>query len=215
MGLGDAEGAPQGFDAFRANRLPDEAITLAEILRSSGYKTYAAAAGPWFKPVFGLDQGFDHYDAEFDSLEGRRGDVVSDLAIDILDRAERDPFFLFLNYFDPHDPYTAHGSTWEQFLKPSDDFARSKERALYDAEIFFMDQQIGRVIDALKTRDQYDSSWIVVTSDHGEHFGEHDVRHAEVRVTDVQVAQGQKTGREQPGARAAERSAEPIHKHEG
>ncbi|MBW2295731.1 MAG: sulfatase [Deltaproteobacteria bacterium] len=173
VALGDAEGAPEGFEAFRANRLPDEAVTLAEVLRNNGYETYAVAAGPWFKPVFGLAQGFDHYDAAFDSLAGRTGDEVSELALGLIERAGQRPFFLFLNYFDPHDPYDPHGTSWEQFLKPNDDFARSKELAHYDAEILFMDQQIGRVIDDLKARGHYDSSWIVVTSDHGEHFGEH------------------------------------------
>ena len=175
VGLGDADGAPRDFDAFRANRLPVQAITLAEVLREHGYQTHAVAAGPWLKPVFGLDQGFDHYDAAFDSLAGRPGNVVSDLAIGAIDRAGREPFFLFLNYFDPHDPYEPHAGSWEQFLKPSGDYARSKELALYDAEILFMDQEIGRVIDALKSRGRYDSSWIIVTSDHGEHFGEHDL----------------------------------------
>jgi arylsulfatase A-like enzyme len=153
VGLGDAEGAPAGFNAFRANRLPEEAITLAELLKDNGYETYAVAAGPWFKPVFGLDQGFDHYDADFHSLDGRPGDRVSDLAIGFIDTASDHPFFLFLNYFDAHDPYTPHENSWEQIL--------------------FMDQQIGRVIEALKNRGLYESSWIVVTSDHGEHFGEH------------------------------------------
>lgn len=175
VGLGDADGAPRDFNAFRVNRLPVQAITLAEVLREHGYQTHGIAAGPWFKPVFGLDQGFDHYDAAFDSLAGRPANVVSDLAIEAIDRAGREPFFLFLNYFDPHDPYEPHGSSWEQFLKPSGDYARSKELALYDAEILFMDKEIGRVIDELKSRDLYDSSWIIVTSDHGEHFGEHDL----------------------------------------
>lgn len=175
VALGDAEGAPNGFEAFRANRLPDEAVTLAEVLRNNGYETYAVTAGPWFKPVFGLSQGFDHYDAAFDSLAGRSGDEVSDLALGLIEGAGVRPFFLFLNYFDPHDPYDPHGTRWEQFLKPSDDFARSKELAHYDAEIAFMDEQIGRVIDDLRTRELYDSSWIIVTSDHGEHFGEHDL----------------------------------------
>lgn len=173
VALGDADGAPQGFQAFRANRLPAEATTLAEVLQSRGYATAAITAGPWFKRVFGLDQGFDHYDADFDSLEGRRGDEVSDLALAALDRFGDRPFFLFLNYFDPHDPYDGHGTKWEQFLRPGGDFARSKTLAEYDAEIHYMDEQISRVIDALKARALFDRSWIVVTSDHGEHFGEH------------------------------------------
>jgi len=173
VALADAEGAPEGFQAFRANRLPEQATTLAEVLRTAGYQTAAVTAGPWFKPVFGLGQGFDHYDADFGSLEGRRGDQVTDLALDVIARAGSRPFFLFLNYFDPHDPYDGHGTSWEQFLKPADDFARSKQLAEYDAEIHFMDAQVGRVLDDLMARDLYARSWIVVTSDHGEHFGEH------------------------------------------
>ncbi len=173
VALGDADGAPRGFRAFRANRLPEAATTLAEVLQRNGYATTAIAAGPWFKPVFGLDQGFDHYDADFTSLEGRRGNDVSDLAITSLDRVGDRPFFLFLNYFDPHAPYDGHGTSWEQFLRPGADFARSKTLAEYDAEIFFMDGQIGRVLDELQARSLYDRAWIVVTSDHGEHFGEH------------------------------------------
>ncbi|MFB0977005.1 MAG: sulfatase [Myxococcota bacterium] len=173
--LGDADGAPQGFDAFRANRLPDAANTLAETLKANGFQTHAVGAGPWFKPVFGLDQGFDHYDAAFDSLAGRDGAEVSELAINAIERATDNPFFLFLNYFDPHDPYDGHGTSWEQFLKPGPDFARSKVLAEYDSEILYMDEQLGRVFDALRKQGLYDRSWIVVTNDHGEHFGEHEL----------------------------------------
>jgi len=173
--LGDADGAPQGFDAFRANRLPDAANTLAETLKANGFQTHAVGAGPWFKPVFGLDQGFDHYDAAFDSLAGRDGAEVSELAINAIERSTDNPFFLFLNYFDPHDPYDGHGTSWEQFLKPGPDFARSKVLAEYDSEILYMDEQLGRVFDALRKQGLYDRSWIVVTNDHGEHFGEHEL----------------------------------------
>jgi arylsulfatase A-like enzyme len=173
--LSDADGAPQGFDAFRANRLPDAANTLAETLKANGFQTHAIGAGPWFKPVFGLDQGFDHYDAAFDSLAGRDGAEVSELAINAIERASDNPFFLFLNYFDPHDPYDGHGTSWEQFLKPGPDFARSKVLAEYDSEILYMDEQLGRVFDTLRKQGLYDRSWIVVTNDHGEHFGEHEL----------------------------------------
>ncbi|MDE0908820.1 MAG: sulfatase [Myxococcota bacterium] len=173
--LSDADGAPQGFDAFRANRLPDAANTLAETLKANGFQTHAIGAGPWFKPVFGLDQGFDHYDAAFDSLAGRDGAEVSELAINAIERAADNPFFLFLNYFDPHDPYDGHGTSWEQFLKPGPDFARSKVLAEYDSEILYMDEQLGRVFDTLRKQGLYDRSWIVVTNDHGEHFGEHEL----------------------------------------
>jgi arylsulfatase A-like enzyme len=171
--LGDADGAPRGFDAFRANRLPDSAVTLGEILRDRGYATHGVGAGPWFKPIFGLGQGFVGYDAAFASLEGRPADEVSALGLTFLNRVGEKPFFLFMNYFDPHDPYDAHGGEWEKFLRPGDDFAISKELSHYDAEIHYADRHIGKVIAHLKDRGLYEQSWIIVTSDHGEHFGEH------------------------------------------
>ena len=46
--------------------------------------------------------------------------------------------------------------------------------ALYDAEIYYIDSQFGRVVDALKERGLYDRTVIAVTSDHGEGLGDHD-----------------------------------------
>jgi arylsulfatase A-like enzyme len=47
--------------------------------------------------------------------------------------------------------------------------------AEYDSEILYMDEQLGRVFDTLRKQGLYDHSWIVVTNDHGEHFGEHEL----------------------------------------
>ncbi len=177
VALSDVLGEEGLLPQFRANRLPEEAVTLAEVLREAGYGTYGVAAGPWLKPIFGLAQGFDQFDADSNSSGGRRADEVNRLALQYLEDAGQDPFLLFINYFDPHDPYDAPDDQSARFLDPQPARNPSSKwpgiRAAYDSEIAYMDRHLGEILDSLRTRGRYDESWIIITSDHGEHFGEH------------------------------------------
>ncbi len=150
VSLSDAVGARSIFGLHQVNRLPEEAVTLAEVLRDHGYATYGVGAGPWLEPIFGLGQGFDDYDAETGSVQGRRADEVTRRAVEFLRRGRGRSFLLLLNYFDPLDPYDPHETVWEQFLRPGSDSERSKRLAAYDAEIFHMDRSIGEVLDELE-----------------------------------------------------------------
>jgi arylsulfatase A-like enzyme/uncharacterized membrane protein YbhN (UPF0104 family) len=94
-----------------------------------------------------------------------------------IDQQAASPWFLFVGYMDPHDPYFAHpydGSGYaraaHQHPDPSEAPALS---ALYDGEISYWDRELGKLLDALQTRGLYDELTIIVTSDHGEEFNEH------------------------------------------
>jgi arylsulfatase A-like enzyme len=94
-----------------------------------------------------------------------------------IDRQSAAPWFLFVGYMDPHDPYFAHpydGSGYaraaHQHPDPSEAPALTK---LYDGEITYWDAEFGKLIDALKERGLYDELTIVVTADHGEEFNDH------------------------------------------
>lgn len=77
-------------------------------------------------------------------------------------------FFIWVHYTDPHADYVKH----EKF-----DFGAGS-RARYDSEVAFVDEQVGRVLDRVLTTDLAGRTAIVVTSDHGEAFGEHGmIRH--------------------------------------
>jgi len=122
--LGQAIDGP--FSGFRARGLSDAEVTLAERLRDAGYQTGAIVAGPWMKRVFGLAQGFDFYDDDhITNVDGRRADSVTDSALRWLARRDSRPFFLFLNYFDPHGPYQPPAPYDRMFLDtetgPGDD----------------------------------------------------------------------------------------------
>jgi arylsulfatase A-like enzyme len=171
----------------RAGRLDEEAWTLAELLASSGHRTAAVVAGPWLHRGFGLLQGFEFVDDAVSGFAGRPAELVTDRAIRWLDeQGPAQPWFLFVNYFDPHFPYTppdefrVFPGSRNRFQPPTTELLRgerelsgSERRALvgrYDAEIRYMDHHLGRLLDAVHARGE--AALIVVTADHGEAFGE-------------------------------------------
>lgn len=157
-------------------RLSESSLTLAEILKKNGFATGAIIGAFALDSQFGLDQGFDTYDDDFkDAREGffesgnqRDAAEVTKLANRWLGKHGNDKFFLFLHYYDPHTPYELHsGFRFKTALgKPS-------ARDAYDSEIAYTDYHVGKVIETLKEMGLYDSTLIILTSDHGESFGEH------------------------------------------
>lgn len=175
-----ADGLPgdEELPGYRASTIADAEQTLAERLAEAGYATAGVAGGPWLKRIFGLAAGFEHYDeAGVTSWRGAAAPYVADAALQLLDRVDDRPFFLFVNFFDPHTPYSP---PWldrlrvvgNPFTLLGEGLAAALLRNAYDGEIRSMDRQLGRLLDALHERGLYDDTLIVVTADHGELFGE-------------------------------------------
>jgi arylsulfatase A-like enzyme/Tfp pilus assembly protein PilF len=143
---------------------------LAELFKESGYETGAFVGAYVLHSRWGLSRGFDTYDDRFDYGEPgallqraeRRGDKVVETAVDWL-KCERDaPFFAWVHFFDPHDPYTA----------PDPYGGRFAERP-YDGEVAYVDLLVGELIDALSRYGESEETIVVVTSDHGEALNDH------------------------------------------
>jgi arylsulfatase A-like enzyme len=160
--------------------------TLAETLKAAGYATQAVTSHLYVSSVYGVDRGFDHLDFHQD----RKATEVADRALDALDRLGDRPFFLFLHFYDPHWHYDPPASTratferpyqgnvtglWQDFSKRARVSAADVEHLLdlYDGEIRYVDDEIGRVLDHMKSRGLDRGTLVVVTSDHGEEFQEH------------------------------------------
>ena len=147
------------------NPLADAAVTLPERLRGAGYRTGAVIGSVILDRSSGLAQGFDDYDDQIAVGSGavvaladlqRRAAEVSRLAVNWVSQ-QRGPWFLWVHYYDPHLPYAAPAS------------ARVPGGDPYDAEVAYVDQQIGVL---LKGVDRSRTA-IVLTSDHGEALGDH------------------------------------------
>jgi arylsulfatase A-like enzyme len=107
----------------------------------------------------------------------RSGETVTGYYDDFLKRNQDKPFFLFLHYMDPHDPYFEHpfsGLGYARAVMPHPDpeFV-DLFKDFYRQDIEYLDDWIGEVVGKLKARKLYDNSVIVFTSDHGEEFYEH------------------------------------------
>lgn len=97
---------------------------------------------------------------------------------------EGTPFYLFLHYMDPHDPFMVAGKPGAPVDKPRVGYARARignpppeladeMRQAYNDDIEYMDVHLGALFDGLRARGLYDDALIVFTADHGEEFYDH------------------------------------------
>ncbi len=189
---------PDGFMG-----IPEETVSLAEILRENGYDTAAFSASPIVRarpstenPDGGYGRGFATFD---ESCLFREAGCLNDRALRWLRKVRR-PFFLYLHYMDPHDPYRTPRDAPAVFAQAHDgpDFVRdgnpnpiadmvygdgpdvafSKRDIqhfvdLYDDEIRYFDGEFERLLRSLDDLGLTDDTMIVLASDHGEEFMEH------------------------------------------
>jgi len=164
-----------------ATRLPVRVMPLAEILRGQGYMTAAVTEGGELdEDTFGL--GFESFAVNaggtLDLPAGRVEDGVA-AARAWLTRHADGPFFLFLHTYQPHAPYTPPA--------PYGD-AQGTDADRYAGEVRYTDAALGPLFTALDTDQLRDHTILVVTSDHGEAFGEHQHQgHGELYDEDIRV----------------------------
>jgi len=190
----------KGRPDMRTGVLPEEAVTLAEVLRENGYRTASFMTNPMLAPTYGFDQGFEVYEAyEIRDLSN----LVMDAATRWIDSLpDGEPFFAYLHFMDVHGPYDSPeedfealkdspslGSddelTEEEFEAISDylrrvAWAREPEarnvrtwRARYGAGIRDFDRRFVSFVDGLRASGRLDDVYLVLTSDHGEELFEH------------------------------------------
>ncbi len=218
-----------GTGADRNYKLDERNETIAEILRKAGYSTAAIIANhSVLGHSSGFAQGFDYYyvippetglafpflasyivrkslpdSPVFSFLPTKQAQHVNKAALHWIKKKSRAPFFLFINYIDPHAPYSPpdpYGRRWFNGPPPANFFGNSITDGIwvqhyrndinegrrkmteaesgylssqYDAEIAYMDAQIGIFLQQLKEIGAFEDSMIVMTSDHGEFFSEH------------------------------------------
>jgi len=186
-------------DNARYQHLDGSHETLAEILRDAGWATAAVVSAFPLDARFGIAQGFDHYDDDVEEayLTRRTGDrppedeearllwerqrtafqrpaaTATERALAWLEDRPRDrPFFLWVHYFDPHDPYEAP-PPYDRAFAPAGDGPFAEREAAYDGEIRYTDEQVGRLLAGLAADGELDRSLLLITADHGEGLGQH------------------------------------------
>ena len=156
------------------NKFSDKDTFLAERLRRAGIRTMAVHAHRYFDDGSGLERGFDVRDfsaappksASWVTDQRASSPALTDAALKLLgDPANtQGRFFMWVHYLDPHADYLRHDGI---------DFGKGA-RDLYDGEVAFTDGHIGRLLDAIDKAEFAKRTVIILTSDHGEAFGEND-----------------------------------------
>jgi arylsulfatase A-like enzyme len=159
--------------------LPGNAF-LAERLSSAGIFTMGAASHWYFRERWGVTQGFRLFDlsalppaGQGDTDSTTTGKPLTDAVLKLLETNASQRFFLWVHYFDPHSQYVAHEGS-PDFADPAKPYGW-RQRAGYDGEIWFTDQQIGRLLDYVASQPWGKDTAVVMTSDHGEALGEHGI----------------------------------------
>ena len=156
-------------------------VTLAEILKDNGFVTGAIIGSIILDSKYKLDQGFDLYDDNFQDerspifIPERQAEETRRIACEWLEKNQDENMFLFLHFYDPHRSYDAPEPYKNMFLshpyptEGSIDYLQGR----YAGEVAYTDNCIKGIIDKLKQLGLYDSTLIIITSDHGEMFYQH------------------------------------------
>ena len=176
--------------------IPEDVPTLPERLRAAGYRTGAFVANPTLHGGIGFARGFDtFYVAPAEGALALHGDSVNRRALPWLAAHGGRPYFLYLHYLDPHDPYDnpeivdgrspflpdyegpvrgdmVHGlyAGGVELADPEADVDHL--RALYDSEVHYVDGLVGELLETFG-RDDFRHALIVLTSNHGEELYDH------------------------------------------
>ncbi|HSP34210.1 MAG TPA: sulfatase-like hydrolase/transferase, partial [Thermoanaerobaculia bacterium] len=140
---------------------------VAQRLHEAGYHTAAFVSAFALARRFGLSRGFEVYDDEFGGQRAERpAKETTDLAIGYLNSAAEDgrrstPLFLWVHYYDPHYPYT-----------PPEPFRSQYANDPYYGEVAYMDEQLGRLVNAFETHVSGPKA-MILAGDHGEGLGDH------------------------------------------
>jgi choline-sulfatase len=181
------------------SRLPADVTTTSEVLQKSGFATATFLANGYVSDKFGFKQGWDHYTNYIRENKGTSAERVFREAGDWIEAHKDERFFVYIQTIDPHVPYDPPAEYLKRYQKrpykgpvsprkTPDQLEKAKRvppkftldasdreylEALYDGEVSYHDEYMGKFIERLKKLGLYDQVLFVVTADHGEEFYEH------------------------------------------
>ncbi len=161
---------------LKKNKLSEEHTVISEVFQKAGYLTYGFYNNILISAAFGFHRGFYNYTdyAAGSGMTDPWGRIALptahlgvEEAVKLIEQAPEDiPLFVFLHILDPHNPYTPPDK-YNLSIKRK---AKNIDEAAYLGEVAYVDEQVGKLTNALKRLGLYKNSIVVVTSDHGEEF---------------------------------------------
>lgn len=186
--------------------LDQNETTLAQLLAENGYSTTAVVDTPFLnKEAYNYDRGFQDFiyirgqdwrgeQRDVEPYRVRETDYAAPATLytaeQWLQRHYKEKFFLYVDTWDPHEPWNPPAWYVERYypgytgriVNPC--YGKYRERgvseedlnlahACYCGEVTMVDRWVGRLLDTVEALNLYDNTAVVFTSDHGFYFGEH------------------------------------------
>jgi len=179
-----------------ADLLKAEFITLAEALKMRGYFNIAIVDNSNLSPKFGFSQGFDEYIGVWNKRKGKEASTpyITRTILDFLENNKKRPFFLWAHYIETHTPYRPPDEFVEarppgrkirdiekKILVNIEDWMTAPDPdegyviSLYDGTIKYIDTEIKKISDAFFEHAHQENTIFILTADHGEELGEHNL----------------------------------------
>ncbi|HEY4241580.1 MAG TPA: sulfatase-like hydrolase/transferase [Kofleriaceae bacterium] len=171
------------------DHLADKWVTIDEVAKKAGKYTVGVSGNGYIRPSRGFGSGWDHFSNHLEKSLGLRGKDIVDAGIAAITPKHDAPWFLYLGLIDTHVTWRAKSPWIEKYDSagykgrfereygddgpsgaPKDLTDREKDRvrALYDSNVSYQDDLVGKIVAQLQTWGIYDQTMIIITADHGD-----------------------------------------------
>lgn len=192
-----------------SDKLADKWVTIDEVAKKAGRYVAGVSANGYIRPERGFGSGWDKFQNNIMKGGGLKAADVIDLGLKFVEPKKDKPWFLYLGLIDTHVTWRAKSPWIEKydggykgrfekelndepngFPKDMTDREKDHVRAIYDSNVSYQDDQLGKMVEKLKAWGIWDQTMLIVTADHGDELWEdgHTVGHAQsTRQTIVHV----------------------------
>jgi membrane-anchored protein YejM (alkaline phosphatase superfamily) len=203
--------------AGRDPYIPSYGRYLPEELSNKGYITAGFNSNPYLSSFYNYNRGYDVFE-DFSTIKMWRrlniplvsrgleflinsykdSGIINEKVMKFLNQSQKRNYFVWLHYMDVHYPYAS--TLWEKITsvknlrkakyKPNKLTKKEKRQItrLYDKRVNELDFELGNFVTFLKEKGVYEDSYILITADHGDEFGEHgDFFHGHGKLYDEMI----------------------------
>ncbi|MGN6106353.1 MAG: sulfatase-like hydrolase/transferase, partial [Kofleriaceae bacterium] len=168
--------------------LADRYVTIDEVAKKSGKFVAGVSANGYIRPSRGFGSAWDSYVNHIEAKAGLKGADVIEKGVSFLEPKKTQPWFLYLGLIDTHVTWRAKQPWLDKyspgytgrfatqfgddgpggFAKDLSDKEKEHVRALYDSNVSYQDDQLGKLIEKLKSWGVWDETMLILTADHGD-----------------------------------------------
>jgi arylsulfatase A-like enzyme len=174
-----------------ADKLPDKWMTIDEVAKKAGKFVAGVSANGYIRPARGYGSSWDKYINHIEKGGGLKASDIIKRGMDYITPNKDKPWFLYMGFIDTHVTWRAKSPWIEKydggykgrfekefgdepngFPKDTTDKEKDHVRAIYDSNVSYQDDQLGKLIETLKGWGIWDQTMLIITADHGDELWE-------------------------------------------